>query len=91
VFRGGAPSAVVEIANGPDINSLQTIAGNGTVGYSRAIAVADAKYIREHYASHGGPKPPPLDHEGINDIFIEKGSVVWYWYQGQWLRLQGAD
>jgi hypothetical protein len=91
VFPGGAASGAVEIATEPDSTYLQTIDGNETVGYSRAIDVADAKYIREHYVSYGGPKPPPLDHEGINDIFIEKGSVVWYWHQGRWLRLQGAD
>ena len=91
MFPGGAASAAVEIATGPDSTYLQTIDGNGTVGYSRAIDVADAKYIREHYVAYGGPKPPPFDHEGINDIFIEKASVVWYWYRGRWLKLQGAD
>jgi hypothetical protein len=40
---------------------------------------------------YGGPKPPPLDHEGISDIFIGKASVVWYWYRDRWLKLQGAD
>ncbi|PYR66590.1 MAG: hypothetical protein DMG20_12690 [Acidobacteria bacterium] len=40
---------------------------------------------------YGGPKPPPIDHLGINDVFIEKASVVWYFYQGKWLQLQGAD
>lgn len=91
VFRGGVASAAVEIASEPDINSLQTIDGNGTIGYSRAIAVANGRYIQDHYQTYGGPKPPPIDHEGINDIFIEKGSLVWYWYQGRWLKLQGAD
>jgi hypothetical protein len=53
--------------------------------------VADADYIRDRHESSGGPGSPQLDHDGINDVFIEKGSVVWYWYQGRWLRLQGAS
>jgi hypothetical protein len=90
VFRG-LDSAAVEIAAQADISSLQTIDGDGAIGYSRAIAVATSRYIQDHHNTYGGPKPPPLDHEGINDIFVEKGSLVWYWYRGVWLKLQGAD
>ncbi len=91
VFPGGAPSAVIDIATELDRHSLQVIDGGREIGYSRALGVADAEYIRDHYQRYGGPKPPPLDHDGINDMFIEKGSVVWYWYRGRWLRLTGAD
>jgi hypothetical protein len=92
VFRGGASaSALLELAPEPDVNSLQTVDGKGTIGYSRVIAVADAKYIQEHEDRYRGAKPPRVDHEGIHDIFIEKGSVVWYWYQNVWLKLQGSD
>lgn len=90
VFRGGSAAAVVDIASEPDVNSLQGT-GSGAIGYSRALGVADAKYIRDHYDRYGGSKPPPLDHDGINDIFIGKGSLVWYWDGGRWLKLTGAD
>src|SRR5262245_11421955 len=66
VFRGAAVSAAVEIATEPDINALQTLDGKGAVGYSREIAVVGSRYIQEGYRAHGGPKPPPLDHDGIN-------------------------
>lgn len=91
VFRGRVRSAVAEIAAHADIESLQTIDGDRAVGYSREIAIATDRYIQDHHNRYGGPKPPPLDHEGINDLLIEKGSVVWYWYGGAWLELQGAD
>jgi hypothetical protein len=55
------------------------------------LCVATPRYIRDHYREYGGPKPPALDHDGINDLVIEKGSLVWYWYQNRWLELQGAD
>jgi hypothetical protein len=51
----------------------------------------DARFISQHHKRYGGPEPPPLDHEGINDAFVEKASGVWYWYRGKWLRLSGAD
>jgi len=91
VFRGGSPAAVAELAREPDLTYLQVVEVGDVVGYSRALGVADAKYIREHHRQYGGPKPPRLDHDGINDIFIEKGSVVWYWSSGRWLQLTGAD
>jgi hypothetical protein len=65
--------------------------GGRVVGYSRALGVAQPGIHREHYDAYGGPKPPPIDHDGIGDIFVEKASVVWYWYRGRWLQLQGAD
>jgi hypothetical protein len=30
-------------------------------------------------------------HAGINDVFVGKASVVWYWHQGKWLELTGAN
>jgi hypothetical protein len=44
-----------------------------------------------HFNAYGGPKPPPIDHEGIDDAFIEKAPVTWYFHNGAWLRLTGAD
>jgi hypothetical protein len=91
VFRGGAASTVAEIAAQADVNSLQTIDGSGTIGYSRTITVATSRFIQDQHKAYGGPKPPPLDHEGISDVFIEKGSIVWYWYRNAWLMLQGSN
>ena len=90
VFRSGSPAAVAELASQPDLSALQVVS-TGVVGYSRALGVANADFIRVHHQRYGGPKPPPLDHDGINDIFIEKGSVVLYWYRGRWLGLTGSN
>jgi hypothetical protein len=91
VFRGGSIGSVAELAEQSDADFLQVVAAGSVFGYSRALDVADEKYIQEHYDRYGGPKPPPLEHQGINDIFVGKGSVVWYWYGGRWLQLQGAE
>jgi hypothetical protein len=90
VFQNGSATGLEELASAPDLNYLQGI-GNGRIGFSRELSVASPRYIQEHYKAYGGPEPPPLDHDGINDAFVEKASVVWYWYKEQWLRLTGAD
>jgi hypothetical protein len=90
VFRGGGISEVSELARHPDEQFLQVV-NPGVIGYSRALGVADPDYIRQRHAAYGGPMPPPLDHDGINDVFVEKASVVWYWHEGKWLQLQSAD
>ncbi len=91
VFRGGSAASVAELASRPDRAFLQVVAPGDVAGYSRALGVADPKYIRERHGRSGGPQPPPLDHDGIDDMFVGKASVVWYWYGGRWLRLRGAD
>jgi hypothetical protein len=89
VFVSGAPSNPMDIAASEDLNMLQNF-GQG-IGYSRQIEPVGEKYILDHYRAYGGPKPPPIEHLGINDIFVEKASVVLYFYQGKWLHLTGSD
>jgi hypothetical protein len=45
----------------------------------------------QYFEAYGGTKPPLNEHEGINDAFIERGSVIHYFYNGEWLSLTGAD
>jgi hypothetical protein len=61
-------------------------------GFNRGIDAVDEAYILEHYEFYGcGPKPPPIDHQGISDAYGEKPSTTLYWYEGEWLHLAGAD
>jgi hypothetical protein len=91
VYWAGRADSVAELARGADKGYLQGI-GGGRTGFSRVIAPVDGGLIRKHYEWYGGPDlPPTIDHDGINDAFAEKASSVWYWYEGKWLRLQGAD
>ena len=88
VFPGGSATAVMEFAQEADAHFLQ-VTGPRQIGYSRALRLASAQYIRERRDPR--EKLPPLDHDGIEDVFIEKSSLVWYWHGGRWLRLAGAD
>jgi len=48
------------------------------------------KFIMDHYRAYGGPKPPLIDHQGI-ESGGDSASVVLYYYRGKWLTLTGAD
>ena len=60
-------------------------------GYARQITAVGRDFIMRHHRGYGGPEPPPIDHHGIDDAFLEKASITWYFNNGKWLRLQGAD
>jgi hypothetical protein len=55
------------------------------------IAPVGKAFITEHYRAYGGPKPPPIDHEGINVGICDKASTVSYFYRNHWLTLTGSD
>ncbi len=89
-FRGDRDTNPDTVATSEDLGYLQGLNGN-QIGYSREITAVGRDFIMRHYRAYGGPEPPPIDHQGIDDAFLEKASVTWYFYQGKWLRLQGAD
>jgi len=56
------------------------------------IGTADSEYIRNCFEAFGGRTPPHvLNHEGINYAYIDKGSSIAYFYEGEWVWLQGGD
>lgn len=90
VFWNGAAEKPAVLATAPDRYSVQGV-GDEQEGYSRGLGVATPPAIRRYFRLSGGPKPPPLSHQGIEDNFIGKASTIWYFHQGKWLRLTGAD
>jgi hypothetical protein len=90
VFWNGSGNNPAAIAPMEDRNFVQGITPD-KIGYSRGISAVGEDFIMRHYSAYGGPKPPPIDHQGIDDAFIEKASVTWYFHEGKWLKLTGAD
>jgi hypothetical protein len=90
IFWNGSETAPAGIDPAPDRNFLTPLE-NGRIGYARAISSVGKEFIMSHFRAYGGPKPPLIDHDGINDEFLEKGSSVHYFYHGQWLRFTGSD
>lgn len=90
VFGNSSPTRITEISRLSDGIFVQGI-GGGKLGYSRRIGIVGKQFIIEHYRAYGGPEPPSIDHQGIDDAFLEKASVVHYYHGGRWLELTGAD
>jgi hypothetical protein len=90
VFWNGSEHNPAAIASLEDRNFVQGITAT-EIGFSRGITAVGKDFIMRHYEAYGGPKPPPIDHQGIDDAFIEKASVTWYFDRGKWLKLSGAD
>ncbi len=90
VFWNGSAANAAQIEARTDDASLQSWT-DGKMVYSRKIEPVGKTYIMDHYRAYGGEKPPPIDHQGVNDIFVGKASVVLYFYRGKWLHLSGAD
>lgn len=91
VFWGGSRHTVSEVARKEDQIFLQEINEAGSIRYSRMIDVVGRKFIISHYEGYAGPKSPPINHQGIDDGYLEKASTVHYFHRGRWLKLQGAD
>ena len=89
-LRGRLDPARIETADKITI-SLDIVVFEDGLVIGRNISPVDQEFIMSHYRALGGPKPPPIHHQGIDDAFLEKASVTHYWYEGKWLRLQGAD
>src|ERR1700693_9790 len=90
IFRNASERQPLEVAPQADAGSLQGNRGTAT-DYSRAIEPVGREDILKHYRAYGGSEPPALDHQGINDSFVGKASVVRYFHAGKWLELTGAD
>ena len=59
--------------------------------HGQFISTVGEKYILDHYHVYGGPNPPKIDHQAINDHFVEKSSIVKFCDKGKWVELTGAD
>ncbi len=59
--------------------------------FSYKIQSVGQEYIKTHYEALGGPEPPEINHKAINLYLVEIASTVYYYKDGIWLQLQGAD
>lgn len=101
----GSVEKVNEIAARADENYLQSYGEEydaqksafvSKYGFSREIMIVGKKQILQYNKNLkelcGEEKSlPPITHDGIDDIFVNKASIVHYYYKGQWLELAGSD
>ena len=89
-FRNAADTTPQSLARAEDRNYLQSI-DQSSVGYFREIRTVARDVIVEHNRGYSVAKPPRIDHHGIDNAFLEKGSEVWYFLAGNWSKLPGSD
>ncbi|HCA59120.1 MAG TPA: hypothetical protein DEP46_14190 [Blastocatellia bacterium] len=77
------------MATESDHGYLQVIDGEGTIGFSRKIDRASIDRVKRRRS----PSVPTtsIDKDGIEDIFVEKASVIRYLYRGKWTEFIGLD
>ncbi len=90
IFWGGPAVCPAELSFSDDSSNLW-VTPTGKTEYHKGISVVGEKYIHEHHAAYGGPTPPSITHDAINDIYFEQASVVFYCHEGKWMELTGAD
>jgi len=88
VFWNGRTRSIAEIERSEDKGFLQTIDGDGNIGFSRVIYSVDSGYILSRNREE---KPDRIKHQGISDAYFEKASTVLYYTGHRWLTLLGAD
>jgi len=81
VCNARQPLRCEELAKSPDRDWLQRLGGN-RIGFSRVLTTARGGEVRDGVT---------LAHDGVDDYFAGKASVVWYWESGRWRRLLGMD
>ena len=86
VFHGNDAS---ELGDAADVGYLQSQAG-GRIGFSRRLSVATPEAVRRA-ANNNQPQLRVIDHDGVVDAFEGKGATIWYWSEGKWIQLPGAD
>lgn len=91
VIWGGTSQCESELKPRHDRDSLQGGPGPGGIAYSRAIATASQRTIAAYQSEYHSLKFPDTSHDGIEDIFIEKGSSILYCANGKWTKHSGAD
>jgi hypothetical protein len=93
VYWAGSTSAVAKLEPRDDRFHFERLS-DGTIlaGFTRQIVPVDHQHIRDAYETwREGPRPPPLDHQGIEDWYLEKAATILYWNKGEWVEWVGAD
>jgi len=83
VFWNGSRQNASELARTED--------GDGSSPFVRRILPAGAKDMIRNYRTAGGRRPPPSDHQGIEDAAVVAKPVVHFYSRGKWIQLIRAE
>lgn len=77
IFWNGSINDIREINTSSDESWLQRL-GNGNIGYSRWIQIAEPSMITTYLLNQYVPDFQ-VSHDGLEDLFAEKASTVYYY------------
>jgi hypothetical protein len=98
---------ILNARNGVAVDSLNRSAdsgwiqgnGNNTWLFSRLIGVVSASTLNivpadttsEDVVYYGAFLPKPIDHDGIDEAFLDKASTTFYFAHGKWISVGSSD
>ena len=91
IFWSGSTDSTLLIQSMADATYLQTLDGEGRIGFSRMLMIRTPQSLSVRYADYDVPMPEWVVHDAVEDYFCEKGSSVFYWRNGRQEQLLGAD
>ncbi len=97
----GGTTTILVFWNASEINPTQLAQQKDEVGLAyttdnrveniRVISRVGKREIMNSYERFGGPPPPPIDHDGIEDGLAGKASSVNYFHNGKWMGWTSSD
>jgi len=89
IFWNGMLDTISSIGIAPDKDYLQGIGGKA-IAFSRSIELIGRKAVLDYV---GGTDNVTLinEHDGINDLFLDKASAIHYLSSGKWYKFYGVD
>jgi hypothetical protein len=99
--QAGKTISILIFWNGSEINPARFASSNvdattefaddGTTGNDWNISTVGKREIMASYKHFGGPKPPSIDHDGLENGFAGKASSISYFHGGKWLGWTSSD
>jgi hypothetical protein len=88
---GPAARVVDSLMPAPDRSWLQGV-GGGRWGYSRLLQTRPLRRIRAWRTDTDRQLiPQPIDHDAIEQVFLDKAAEAFYYAGGRWYRQITAD
>lgn len=87
VFAEGSATPAAELASRSDRDFMQSNGTSGQLVFSRMIGPITKRELTKSYAN----ELPEVDHDGIEDSFLGKASVVHFRAGHHWRDVPGGD
>jgi hypothetical protein len=73
------------------LEKLYHSAPDSTVKLLNGIVTFGTDLIQQFYESYDWPEPPETSHQAVRYWLLEESSIIFYYYNGVWLRINKGD